>query len=106
MFKLYIRWNREGHTWNGCYINYINVSVVVDIGCRDVLIRRAVWNKRRGINVMKSLSVIPHVGISPLILGMPPEQIISAIYQIHSELSLPDIGEFRFRKIKKVTNFP
>ncbi len=44
---------------------------------------------------MKSLSVIPHVGIGPLKLGMSPKQILDAINQIRSELSLPDNREIQ-----------
>lgn len=47
---------------------------------------------------MKSLSVIPHVGIGPLRLGMSPEQILVAINQIRSEWSLPDNREIQISK--------
>ncbi len=42
---------------------------------------------------MKSLSVIPHVGIGPLKLGMPPKQILDAINQIRFKWYLPDNWE-------------
>lgn len=38
---------------------------------------------------MKSLPVIPHVGIGPLKLGMSPEEMIDAINQVHVEWALP-----------------
>ena len=44
---------------------------------------------------MKLLSVIPHVGIGPLKLGMSPKQILDAINQIRSDLSLPDNREIQ-----------
>lgn len=47
---------------------------------------------------MKSLSVIPHVGIGPLRLGMSPKQILVAINQICSEWSLPDNREIQISK--------
>ncbi|WDV46267.1 hypothetical protein PV797_00900 [Clostridiaceae bacterium M8S5] len=47
---------------------------------------------------MKSLSVIPHVGIGPLRLGMSPKQILVAINQIRSEWSLPDNREIQISK--------
>jgi hypothetical protein len=54
---------------------------------------------------MKSLSVIPHVGIGPLKLGMHPEQILDAIYQIRSELSLPDNQDIQISKDKEDDGF-
>lgn len=50
---------------------------------------------------MKSLSVIPHMGIGPLKLGMSPEQIIAAINQIRSEWTLPDNREIQIAEDKE-----
>ncbi len=54
---------------------------------------------------MKSLSVIPHVGIDPLKLGMSPKQILDALYQIRSELSLPDNRKIQIAKDKEDDGF-
>lgn len=54
---------------------------------------------------MKSLSVIPHVGIGPLKLGMHPNQILDALYQIRFELSLPYNREIQISKDKEDDGF-
>ena len=47
---------------------------------------------------MKSLPVIPHVGIGPLRLGMSPTQILAAIHQLRSEWSLPENQDIQISK--------
>ena len=44
---------------------------------------------------MQSLSVIPHVGIGPLKLGMSPEQILEAITLLRFEWPLPNTREIQ-----------
>jgi len=54
---------------------------------------------------LKSLSVIPHMGIGPLKLGMSPEQIIAAINQIRSEWALPDNRKIQISEDKEDDGF-
>lgn len=50
---------------------------------------------------VKLLSVIPHEGIGPLKLGMSPKEILDAINQIHSELSLQSKREIQISQYQE-----
>lgn len=50
---------------------------------------------------MKSLSVIPQMGIGPLKLGMSPEQIITAINQMLTEFDFPDNRKIQIAEDKE-----
>lgn len=54
---------------------------------------------------MKSLSVIPHVGIGPLKLTMSPEQILDAINNLCIDLSIPNNGDMIISEQKEEEGF-
>ena len=49
---------------------------------------------------MKEITVIPHIGIGPLKLGMSPEQILNAIYELIEMFSIPNSGKIIIRERK------
>lgn len=62
---------------------------------------RPVSKEMRGI-IMKELSILPHVGIWELKLGMSPKEILEKINRLCAEFHLPEMNEFQISKDDEV----